>query len=273
MASTVASLFGLFKAAEGVIDATKVMKPAKNNEVVNAAMKSSDSVKVFTHRRLFGKVGRSLFIGFEPLGDNAKGVGYILFPGALCEAEAYAPIARAMADEGYHVAILTPPMSLAITDLLFNLTAEVFDHWKKDVVSKWVVGGHSLGGVVASMRLEKDEDNNIKGLVLMASYPNNDMSKVDAKVVSIYGTNDTVMKAHYPDGVHPNEKLQIEGKDAPTLSDVLPPSTKFVEIKGGNHTQFSYVEGLQNGDTAADISLEGQMDIIKAETLLLLSSI
>ena len=157
MATQLATIFALFKTAEGVADATKVMKPAKDNEAVNAAMKSSDSVKVFTHRRLFGKVGRSLFIGFEPLGDNAKGVGYILYPGAFCEAEAYAPIARAMADEGYHVAILTPPMSLAITDLLFNLTAEVFDHWKKNV-SKWVVGGHSLGGVVASMRFEKDKE-------------------------------------------------------------------------------------------------------------------
>uniref|UniRef100_A0A7S3QJG9 Alpha/beta hydrolase fold-5 domain-containing protein n=1 Tax=Chaetoceros debilis TaxID=122233 RepID=A0A7S3QJG9_9STRA len=273
MASKIATLFALFKTAEGITDATQVMKAAKDNKVVKAAMTSSDSVKVFTHRRLFGKVGRSLFIGFEPLGDDAKGVGYILYPGALCEAEAYAPIARDMADKGYHVAILTPPMSVAITDLLFNLTAEVLDHWKNNVVSKWVVGGHSLGGVVASMRLGKDEDKMIKGLILIASYPNDDMSKVDAKVVSIYGSNDTVMQAKYPDGVHPNEKLQIEGKDKPTLSDVLPTSAKLVEVKGGNHTQCSYVDGLQGGDTAADCSFEYQMDIIKAETLLMLSSI
>src|SRR5687767_13930706 len=39
--------------------------------------------------------------------------GLILYPGGKVPAEAYAPIARALADEGYYVAILYAPLNLA----------------------------------------------------------------------------------------------------------------------------------------------------------------
>ena len=51
----------------------------------------------------------------------------------------------------------------------------------------WYIGGHSLGGVVATMDAKKSD---VKGLILLASYAT---TKVNCKVLSIYGSNDGVL--------------------------------------------------------------------------------
>lgn len=50
--------------------------------------------------------------------------------------------------------------------------------------------GHSLGGVVAGSKVT---NSNVSGVILLASYLNNDLSDTNKKVLSIYGSNDKVL--------------------------------------------------------------------------------
>lgn len=240
-----------------------IRRPAKDNAIVNDAMKSTDDVKVFQHRR-FGKIGRSLFYGFEPL-KNVKGVGIIIYPGTLVDVTAYAPIAKFLAENGFHAVLATPPFSLTVADI--DLADDVINFGWKDEIKTWVISGHSLGGALACTYAKRNQDTKLKGVVLLAAYAGDssssldgDLSETDYKVVSIYGS---------VDGIALYEDVVVEG------AKKLPASTKFVKIEGGNHTQFSYVAKLQESRGKVDgeptISLEGQQEIIRKTMLELLS--
>mmetsp|Transcript_11233 Transcript_11233/g.23967 ORF Transcript_11233/g.23967 Transcript_11233/m.23967 type:complete len:91 (+) Transcript_11233:535-807(+) len=88
----------------------------------------------------------------------------------------------------------------------------------------------------------------------MGAYPgkivfDGDISKTDYDVVSIYGALDGI--ALYEDVVTGAKKM-------------LPPDAKFVEIDGGNHSQFSYAKGIQQSGDKVD----GTPTITRAENLL-----
>ncbi len=241
--------------------------PAEGDIVVEKAMESTSDVKVFQQKSIFGKFGRSQFLGFEPQG-NAKGVGIIVYPGTLVDATAYAPIAKRMAENGYHAAIATPPLSLAsIGDLLgSDYGDKIMSYWKDDVKS-WAISGHSQGGAIACAFAKSHEGSKLKGLVLLAAYGvvkkvmNGDLSESDYDVISIYGSLD---------GIALYEDVVVEG------AKTLPPNTKFVGIEGGNHSQFSYAEGIQKSpsgkiDGTPTISLEEQQEIVCTNMLDFLS--
>jgi len=111
-------------------------------------------------------------------------------------------------------------------------------------INSWYMGGHSLGGVFATEYLKNHSDD-FKGMVYMASYPNSDISQTGLKVLSINGTLDTVL----------NKEGYEEAKS------LLPANTKYVDIIGGNHTQFGDYN-LQSGDTIASISADQQHILI-----------
>lgn len=245
-----------------------IRKPSDDNETVNEAMQSTDDVYVFQHKSLFGKFGRSVFFGFEPRTQNIKGVGIIIYPGTLVDATAYAPLAKRLAYDGYHAVIATPPLSLSsVGDLLGSDYADkIIDFGWKDEIKTWVISGHSQGGAIACAYAASNQGSNLKGVILLASYPgdgrffNGNLSKTDYEVMSIYGSLDGI--ALYQDVV-------IEG------AKLLPPKTKFVEIDGGNHSQFSYAEGIQESGDKVDgvptITVEAQQDIIARNVLEFLS--
>src|SRR5262245_42646389 len=81
-----------------------------------------------------------------PLNGEAA-AGYILYPGGKVPAEAYAPIAHDIAAQGYFVAIVHVPLNLAIFDTTVAHPVIV----AHPEIKTWAVGGHSLGGVAASM--------------------------------------------------------------------------------------------------------------------------
>lgn len=176
------------------------------------------------------------YLAFMPK-DAVPTVGYIFYPGGRVKAEAYAPMAADIAEEGYFVAIVYAPLNLAF----FNVNAAdavIADHPQ---ITTWAVGGHSLGGVAAS--LYADQHPAIRGLVLEASYPSNGnlRERGDLRVLSLYATNDGLAR--------PDQVLA-------SASD-LPQNARFIAIEGGNHGQFGYY-GLQSGDGIATISHEQQ---------------
>ena len=189
-------------------------------------------------------------ITFTPKGKEAT-TGFILYPGAKVDVKAYAPLCKAIAEKGYEVIILDMPLNFAI--LSPNKAEKIIKEHEN--IKTWVVGGHSLGGVVASRFAANDK--NVDGVVLLASYPSNDdLKQLGKDVVSIWGSKDGVV----------NFANLIESKNK------LPEDTTYVEIEGANHSQFGDY-GKQKGDHDALISQEKQLEITSNSIIELLENI
>ncbi|MEK5040352.1 alpha/beta family hydrolase [Sporosarcina sp. FSL K6-3457] len=176
-------------------------------------------------------------IVFEPVSD-AKNTGFIFYPGAKVEASAYATLAKEIASSGYTVIIAKMNFNLAI--LSPNRADRIISEQKD--IDNWVIGGHSLGGVMAADYALKNEE--IKGLVLLASYPQSktNLSNQPIKVLSLWGSNDQVADLN-------------KVKDA---KNVMPSDAEFIEITGGNHGGFGDY-GHQKGDGESSITNNQQM--------------
>lgn len=180
-------------------------------------------------------------------GDSrAASVGYIFYPGAKVEAAAYVPYLLDVAQGGpFFCVVVKPAFHLAI--LSPNRADDVRAAFPD--VDRWLVGGHSLGGVVAASYALNHQDT-IGGLVLLASYPNNDLSAVPFPALTITGANDGVLNWERFAAAAPK----------------LPSNTRGISIEGGNHGQFgSY--GPQRGDGEALLLPEEQRRITADATI------
>jgi hypothetical protein len=207
-----------------------------------AALQSDGQVQVETGRWLV----------FQPRHERPT-TGLILYPGGRVNFRAYAPAARAIAAEGYVVVIVRMPLNLAV--FAPERAAEVLRAFPD--VRRWAIGGHSLGGAMAAHFAYPHPDL-VQGLVLWAAYPasGDDLSARDLTVVSIYGTRD---------GLATLDKIEAS-------RSLLPATTRWIAIEGGNHAQFGWY-GPQAGDNAASISREAQQAQIVEATLELLRSL
>ena len=157
----------------------------------------------------------------------------------------------AIAEQGYLVAVVPVPFNLAI--LGSGAAAAVMDDHPD--IGSWVVGGHSLGGVAASMFIDGNEGL-VDGLVLWASYATADLSEDGILVSLAYGTLDAgVLDFTDPDNL---EKLG--------------PAVDTVVIEGGNHEQMGWYTGQPN-DPPATISRGAQQDAIVEATVVLLAAL
>lgn len=231
---------------------------ASAQDEVNAAMTSNANVKVFQKRTRWLRI--SEFFGFRPY-NQAADVGVIIYPGAFVDPRAYAPLARYYADQGYPAAIITPPANFGF--LAVSYADRVINHWGGNV-RRWVIAGHSLGGSAAASYVNhRANPAKVGALALLASYPTNmlgikdDLSNKPYKVTSVYGTQDGLTKVSDIDNSKP----------------LLPADTSYVEIVGGNHTQFYYTDSLQSGDNPANISRNAQQAIIRQAIQWLLDQI
>ncbi len=147
----------------------------------------------------------------------------IFYPGALIEITSYMEIFSMLANEGITCIIVKMAFNLAITGK--NKAARYMD----DETKNYYISGHSLGGVMAcSYALNSD---GIKGIILLASYSDVDLSQKNIDVLSIYGSNDLILNMN-----NYNESFSY-----------LPSNTIEYIIEGGNHSGFADY-GLQNGD-------------------------
>lgn len=186
---------------------------------------------------------------FRPKGSEPQ-VGLALYPGGRVDPRAYAPAAHALAQRGYLIVIVPMPLNLAF--FRPSAASQVIDAFPG--VTRWAVGGHSLGGAMAA-RFAYRSPGKAAGLVLWASYPaaSDDLSGRGIAATSVYGTRD---------GLATLDKINAS-------RPLLPPSTIWVAIEGGNHAQFAWY-GPQAGDNEATISrTEQQQQIIEATAKLL----
>lgn len=190
------------------------------------------------------------WIVFRPA-DTARPLGVIFYPGGRVEPSAYAPLLRALAEDGYLAVIVPMPLNLAV--LGSQRAGEVMVAFPE--IESWVLAGHSLGGAMAAAYVYGNPDA-VAGLVLYGSYPagNNSLASLDLPVLSIYGSEDG-------------------GAEAIAASrELLPAGVEMVVIEGGNHAQFGYY-GIQTGDGVATIGREAQQAETRRLTLDLLAAL
>ena len=176
--------------------------------------------------------------GWIAFGDATASRGYILYPGAKVAAQAYAPLARELAESGTFCVIAKMPFNLAVLDA--GAAAGIMEAFPQ--VGAWYIGGHSLGGAVACQWAASNPEAE-EGIILLASYSPDDLSSTGLRVLSVYGSNDGVMNAQaYEDALA-----------------LMPDDFTEVVIEGGNHAQFGEY-GSQGGDGEATIPAQEQRD-------------
>jgi len=200
--------------------------PSPMKQAINA-LQSDSNVTVISGQLLT----------FRPTTTNYT-TGLIIYPGGRVDYRSYAPLAHAIANEGYLTVIVPMPLNLAVFGA--NAANDVIASHPE--VTSWAIGGHSLGGTMAA-QFAYQNPLKIEGLVLWAAYPTsgNNMSSYKLQVTTIHGSNDGLVST-----------AQIQNS-----LEMLPPTTVYVKISGGNHAQFGYY-GDQSGDNPATITREAQ---------------
>ncbi len=163
----------------------------------------------------------------------------IFYPGGSVDYSAYLPLMIKCASNGIKCFLPQMPYDLAILDIS-EAEKYLIDYPE---IKNWYLGGHSLGGAMASKHISSCFSD-YKGLILLAAYSTEDISETGLNVLCIYGSNDGVMNM---DNYKKNK------------SNLPNDYTEYI-IEGGNHGNFgSY--GKQSGDNEADISREEQQSI------------
>lgn len=173
---------------------------------------------------------------------GAPATGLVFYPGGRVDARSYAPFARALAAEGHAVVIVEVPLSLAVLDV--GAADDVLDAPQLAAVTRWAVGGHSLGGAMAAQYLAGTQRTDIDGLLLLAAYPPSgaDLSHSGVSVTDVTATLDSVL----------DRERWVAGRA------LLPENAYRVSIAGGNHAGFGDY-GPQPGDTPATCTADEQL--------------
>ena len=87
-----------------------------------------------------------------PNKDMDKKIGLIFYPGGKVEDSAYLPLLKELSNNGITCYLVKMPFNLAV----FNINAADKIIKKHNEINKWYIGGHSLGGAMASSYVEKN---------------------------------------------------------------------------------------------------------------------
>lgn len=158
----------------------------------------------------------------------------IFYPGAKVEHTAYLPLLEKVSrTSNIKIFLVRMPLRFAI----FNQNAAARIMSQNPDITKWYLGGHSLGGAMASSFASNNQDK-VQGLILLGAY--------------VYGS-------------YPKEKsLTIYGTLNTTVSEKVDYTENVVAIEGGNHAQFGNY-GEQKGDQEATItSVQQQQAAVEA---------
>ena len=168
--------------------------------------------------------------------------GLVLYPGGRVDPRSYAPLAHELANRGVLTVITPMPLNLAV--FAPNTANEVIDAYPE--VDFWAVGGHSLGGAMATQYLAKNPTK-ADAVLLLAAYPTGsvDLSDSDVVALSMRGTLDGLVS-------------EAEIRDS---LPQLPPDAVYEEIGGGNHAGFGDY-GSQPNDNPATITNAQQQGVV-----------
>jgi pimeloyl-ACP methyl ester carboxylesterase len=195
---------------------------------------------------------RKFILEFVPVTAN-RNTALIFICGSGISAHAYAPLLRPIAEDGYAVFVVKLPYRFApLESHKQSAVAETIGliaaHPEYD---RWVLSGHSLGAAL-SCRSVQEQPNAFAEMVLVGTtHPKLDnLNYLSIPVTKIYGSKDGVAT--------PASVLENKG--------LLPTHTNWVEIVGGNHSQFGHY-GHQLFDGYATLTRSEQQAITRTELL------
>lgn len=189
----------------------------KADEVALEVMESDSTLRV-----------QDNFIVVSP--ELPSDTALIFYPGAKVEYLAYVPILEKIRQNcGITCILVKMPFNMAIFDA--NAADTIMDQFPD--ITNWYIGGHSMGGAMASDYASKNQEKVI-GLILLGAY--------------IYG--------NYPD----ENTLTVYGSFNTSVEERITYTENIVVIDGGNHAQIGNY-GKQAGDPDATISSEEQQRI------------
>ena len=194
------------------------------DKVVNDYLSSNNDIKISF---------KNDYYYFDGSGEENA---LIFYPGGKVEYTSYAPLLYKLASNGIDCFLVHMPFNLSILNK--NKADEILH--ENYNYKKWYIGGHSLGGAVASMYVSSN--NEIDGLILLSAYSNKKLPN-NIDVLSIYGTKDGILNM---EKYNENKKFFNN-------------NTTQKVIEGANHSQFGNY-GLQKGDNEASISRDKQQD-------------
>jgi len=183
---------------------------------------------------------RDGFITIRPSGGTST-VGMLFYPGMRVAPEAYVhKLAAVSAAARIQVAIGRPTLNLAV------LSINQADAMRAALpgVTRWFVGGHSLGGAAACYYASRHSAA-LEGIVLFGTICGSDLSRTSLRVLNVAGGQD---------GLFP------PGKIAGARGD-LPPGAQLFTVAGMNHAQFGNY-GVQSGDRPAMIDDDDARDTL-----------
>ena len=198
----------------------------------------SDSIAAFSAD--FTVQGREVADGVIAYEPEKAVAGLIFYPGGLVEYTAYEPLMQACAEKGILCVLLKMPFHLAVLDM--NAADGVQAQFPQ--IEKWYIGGHSLGGAMASSYAAKHADE-FDGVVLLGAYATEDIRSLN--VISLYGSEDKVMNKEKYDEYISN----------------LPAEFTEIVIEGGCHAGFG-MYGPQDGDGTPAITAAEQIKLTAA---------
>lgn len=194
-------------------------------------------------------------LAFRPRSAAISGLVFIV--GAGVAPEAYAPLLRPIAAKGHPVIVVALPYRIAPLEqhksAAVGRARAIIENEKS--AESWVIAGHSLGGALVC-RIAEDAPSRVKAMVLIGtSHPRRiDLSDARIPITKVFASND---------GIATVEMIN-------STRNLLPTNTRWIEIKGGNHSQFGHY-GHQLLDGSPTISRQQQQAITRAALLEALS--
>ncbi len=161
----------------------------------------------------------------DPDGER---LGLVFYPGGRVAPDAYLPTAVRIADRA-DITVVVPKMTANLAVFSRERADAVIEG--ESQVSRWVVGGHSLGGAMAC-RYAGSHGDTVDGLVLVGSYC--DRPVEETPTVVVIGTRDAVLD---------RDRFVASREN-------LPPDHRVSRIEGMNHSQAGWYSGQRGGQPA-----------------------
>ena len=175
-------------------------------------------------------------IVYEPVDTKT---GLIFYPGGKVEYTAYEPLMKSLASKGILCVLVEMPFHLAVFDV--NAADGIQNHFPQ--IESWYIGGHSLGGAMAASYIGGNVTD-YEGLILLGAYSTADLTEASLEVLSVYGSEDTVLD---------------KGKYDENMMN-LPDNFEEIVLEGGCHAYFG-MYGEQKGDGVPQITNEEQINM------------
>ena len=168
---------------------------------------------------------------------DVKTTGFIFYGDHRVQRESYLPLMIALSDLGYSVYLPTTFGNIPILNLEgAEYVSRTYTH-----VKNWYIVAHGKACPVAA-KYASSHASKLRGLIFLGGYSKTDLTDTNLRLLSITGTNDTVLDTE--------RFLSAQAND--------PKDTIYYEINGGNHTGFTDTHLIRK-DTEAAIPADEQI--------------